>query len=89
MREWKIKKNRIDMDYQQTLQKYQVLLASKWAIPLAILGLFFQMGIAPNDAFFWGGMISFVVYSELDNRTEKTTKKLSNLKGKVTKLEKK
>jgi hypothetical protein len=39
MNAWAIRKNKLDLDYQRELQKYQVLLASKWVMPLTILGL--------------------------------------------------
>jgi len=67
MEKWETKKYLIDMDYQQLLQEYQVLLASKWAIPIAVFTTFIQMGFKPDDAFLWGGLFAYGIYCWFDN----------------------
>jgi len=86
MSEWQVKKNRIDMDYQQALQKYQVLLASKWAIPLGIFGLVLQSGLTGGSAFLWGGTFAYFIFIWFDDQTEDVKKDLANFKRKVSRL---
>ena len=81
-------KNRIDMDYQQELQKYQVVCGAVYIIPLTIIGIALSQGFTSNN-FLFGSVFAVLSFVYLDDKKEKTENKLSGLKGKVTRLEKK
>lgn len=85
MNKWEIKKNRLDMEYQQILQKYQVFLAAKFGVPVAILGIFMQA--APQaDGFLLGALFSYLVYIFLVDKINRIEKDIANIKRKVSML---
>lgn len=46
---WEIQKNKIDLQYQRDLQKYQVFLAASYAVPLTLFGIIIQTGISSGN----------------------------------------
>ena len=76
------------MDYQQVLQKYQVMCGAVYVIPLTIIGIVLSQGVTGNNIFF-GSIIALISWVFLDDKKEQTENKLSGLKRKVTNLEKK
>ena len=82
---WQVKKNRLDIDYQQLLQKYQVVSGAVYAIPITVLGIFLSQGLNTSN-FVLSGLIAFFVYRLLADVREKTEKEITALKTKVTKL---
>ncbi len=69
---WEIKKNKIDMDYQKLLQKYQVVYTAAYALPLTVLGIFLSSGISINSFFFGviGGMTIYLILERIKINAE-------------------
>ena len=86
MQNWTIRKNHIDMDYNQALQEYQVLLASKWTVPIGIFAVFIQQGLN-TGILLLGLSVAYLFYRHLTNRLAYVKKKLSRFKTRVSSLE--
>lgn len=82
---WEIQKNRIDMDYQEALQKYQVVVGAVYALPITTLGIFLQTGFTTNN-FFFAGFIAYLVFGFFKEKESKIKQELEHYKKQVSSI---
>jgi hypothetical protein len=75
--EQSIKKNRLDMDFQEKLQEYNALITLKWGSILALLPFL-------KDGFFFGIVLSLALFALFDTMIDNVKRSMSGYKAQVT-----
>lgn len=87
---WQIKKNRIDMSYQQILQKYQVILATQYSIPGIIFGYALSKTLENMNLIFiniiWGLVLTIPIWFMTNILRQRIENELESIKTEVSKL---
>lgn len=88
--DWQIRKNIIDMDYQRTLQKYQVTLATQYSVPGLIFGYLLSgtlsnLSLLPTNIL-WGVLLTIPTWIIMNGLKQRIENELVEIKKQVEKL---
>ncbi|NCN39078.1 MAG: hypothetical protein COY38_01655 [Candidatus Aenigmarchaeota archaeon CG_4_10_14_0_8_um_filter_37_24] len=95
MSKWEIEKNKLDMEYQKIMQKYQVILTGLYGIPGVVFGFVLSQNLGfMNLQTLLGGLMMgsiaafslWIIFNQLEENIEK---EILSLKKKVDSLDKK
>jgi len=81
-----ILKNRLDLEFRQSLSIYSTILNARWAAPLSVAGILLSKTIDISSGVIWGSLVAFVIFQYVDNYRERYEENLNQIKQRIKSL---